>query len=82
MTDEDVLELVDYSDYFGDIRRVSHAVQDLEPPPSLEELSHGTVIDAQNFRAKIDRQIRLRKRIMAGLDVEIEELRKEKKKLE
>jgi len=68
--DDDVLEPLDYTGYFGDIKRVSHAVSFLSPPPN-----HDEILLNDNTRAKIREQIRFRKQVMAGLDVEIQELK-------
>jgi hypothetical protein len=52
-------------------------VEDLEHAPSPEEIGRNRDV-AEKI---IDRQIRLRKRIMAGLDVEIQEYKQLKKRL-
>jgi len=66
--DGDELEPLDYTDYR--IKRVSHAVSFLSPPPN-----HDEILLNENTRAKIREQIRFRKQVMAGLDVEIQELK-------
>jgi len=69
--------VINYMDGIENIRRITHAIQDLETAPSPEEISQNKDV-AEKI---IERQIKLRKKIMAGLDTEIEEYRELRKKI-
>lgn len=75
-TSED-LEVIDYMDGIENIRRITHAVQDLETAPSPKKIGQNKDV-AEKI---IERQIKLRKKIMAGLDTEIEEYRELRERL-
>lgn len=69
------LEPVNYLGYMNDMRRITHEVEGFEVPPKPSEVSLKDL-------DKIEEQIRLRKKAMASLDVEIQELKDVKRKVE
>lgn len=66
------IDLIDYKGYFHDMRRITPSVEDLQVAPEPEKFGR----DIETARRFCNQQIRLRKRIMAGLDTEIQEYRK------
>ncbi|AFH22792.1 hypothetical protein OSG_eHP35_00040 [environmental Halophage eHP-35] len=73
----DGLEVINYMEGIENIRRITHAIQDLETAPSPEKIGQNKDV-AEKI---IERQIKVRKKIMAGLDTEIEEYRELREKL-
>ena len=68
------LNQVTYVDEMPNMMRVSHSVEFLEVPPSIDDVGIGDI-------DKIDEQIRKRKQVMCSMDAEIEELKQVKRRL-
>jgi len=66
-------ELIDYSGYLDDKIRISHTVRSdspLRPVPDSVHVDQGNGLDRHNLR----KQIRVRKKVIAGLHKEIKDL--------
>lgn len=70
----DKTKQVNYLEHMSDMLRCSHAVESINPPPTLDEV---TLQDIDY----LDEEIRKRKQLICGFHTEIREIEKLKEKL-